>query len=139
MMPPPHLFPQSLNASQVFRGHSTWDCSSSPCVCGWRPSFFATTIFRPHHRARKPGAIAQHLIAGHGFATPFDTSADASPSTHLPPLYPYFLAGLQGLHLASRAIFYIAIAINLLASSLLSGDRTIQYAALPLVSPNPSA
>lgn len=40
--------------------------------------------------------IAQHLVAGHGFATPnVDvTSANLSPSAFSPPAYPYFLAGL---------------------------------------------
>ena len=65
------------------------------------------------------GAIAHHLLAGHGFATPFDTTADASPSTHLPPLYPYFLAGLGGMGLSRFWIFAMAIALNLLASASL--------------------
>lgn len=65
------------------------------------------------------GAIAQHLVQGHGFASPFDLSPASPPSTHLPPLYPFFLAGLYSLHLPPIAVFWAALALNLLASALL--------------------
>src|SRR5262249_16871886 len=34
------------------------------------------------------GVIADHIVHGRGFASPYDGSAHPSPSTHLPPAYP---------------------------------------------------
>jgi hypothetical protein len=65
------------------------------------------------------GAIANHLVAGHGFATPFDLSPAASPSTHLPPLFPFFLAALLFLFHSPLPGFYLVLLINLLATAAL--------------------
>jgi hypothetical protein len=73
----------------------------------------------PNIVGAEAGIIAQHLVAGHGFATPFDLTPNASPSTHLPPLYPFFLAGLLWMGLSTAGVFYVALALNLFASAIL--------------------
>ena len=71
------------------------------------------------------GIIAQHLLDGHGFASPFTRTPDASPSVHLAPAYPFLLAaaskllGLSPTGGPSAAAFYLMLSVNLLAGSLL--------------------
>lgn len=65
------------------------------------------------------GVIAQHIVDGLGFTSPYDPPGHPSPSTHLPPAYPYLLAGLMKLGLSSQQLYYDLIGINLVFAALL--------------------
>src|SRR5689334_4755356 len=65
------------------------------------------------------GVIAQHIVDGEGFTSPYDHAVPRSSSVWLAPAYPYFLAGLMKVGLSSRGVFYVAVGFNLLAGALL--------------------
>ncbi len=65
------------------------------------------------------GVIAQHIVNGQGFASPYDYSAHPSPSTHLSPIYPYMLAAFMKMGLSSWGVYYAAVLINLFFAGLL--------------------
>jgi 4-amino-4-deoxy-L-arabinose transferase-like glycosyltransferase len=62
------------------------------------------------------GNVAQALLAGHGFGSPFQSN---QPSAVLPPIYPLIVAGLFGIFGIHTATAMIAIlALNCVFSSL---------------------
>lgn len=69
-----------------------------------------------HIHAWEPGNVAEALVAGHGFGSPF---ASMQPSAIMPPVYPLIVAGLFsifGVHTA--ASIFAAHALNCLLSAL---------------------
>jgi hypothetical protein len=65
------------------------------------------------------GVIAEHIVHGLGFTSPYDDATHHSPSTHLPPVYPYLLAGMMKLGMSQTHLQYCAVFINLLFAALL--------------------
>jgi len=73
------------------------------------------------------GVIAEHIVQGQGFTSPYDDAMHHSPSTHLPPVYPYLLAGMMKLGMMMKfgvitlqtRLYYAAVIINLIFAALL--------------------
>jgi hypothetical protein len=64
------------------------------------------------------GVMAKLVVEGHGFVSPYDWGEPHSPSTHLAPVYVYFLAGLMK-WMSLDGVFYVAVLVNLVASGFL--------------------
>lgn len=99
---------------------------------------FENLMDADHVHAWEPGNVAQALLAGHGFGSPF---ASSQPSAIMPPVYPLIVAGLFrifGVH--TTASIFAAHALNCVLSALACipifllarrsfGERTAWWAA----------
>lgn len=99
---------------------------------------FENLMDADHIHAWEPGNVAQALLAGHGFGSPF---ASSQPSAIMPPVYPLIVAGLFrifGVH--TTASIFAAHALNCVVSALAAipifllarrsfGERTAWWAA----------
>ncbi len=77
---------------------------------------FENLMDADHIHAWEPGNVAEALLAGHGFGSPF---ASSQPSAIMPPVYPLIVAGLFrifGVHTA--ASIFAAHALNCVLSAL---------------------
>ncbi len=77
---------------------------------------FENLMGADHIHAWEPGNVAEALLAGHGFGSPF---ASTQPSAIMPPVYPLIVAGLFrifGVHTA--ASIFAAHALNCILSAL---------------------
>lgn len=77
---------------------------------------FENLMDADHIHAWEPGNVAEALLAGRGFGSPF---ASTQPSAIMPPVYPLIVAGLFrifGIHTA--ASIFAAHALNCLLSAL---------------------
>lgn len=102
-------------------------------------------IYREEEAIWEQELIAEHIVNGHGFASPLDRTSASPPTTYSPPLYPYFISAVyrfvgvntpaaQAILVHFNIVFFalMVLGVYLLGRRIFFGEAGLAAVALTL-------